>query len=101
MKLSDFVVPEAILPSVKAESKEGAVRAMVDSLKNCDSIHPDHVDGIIAAGAVMGELIAFKFDHHGYGQSVLQPGTAGDVNLGTGQDIERAVMGCAVHIRVT
>ena len=48
----------------------------------------------------MGELIAFKFDHHGYGQSVLQPGTAGDVNLGTGQDIERAEMVFAVSLCV-
>jgi PTS system nitrogen regulatory IIA component len=63
MKLSDFVVPEAIMPSVKAESKEGAVRAMVDSLKNCDSIQPDHVDGIIAAILKREELGSTGIGH--------------------------------------
>ena len=33
MKLSDFVVPDAILPNLQVESKEAAIRAMVGSLK--------------------------------------------------------------------
>lgn len=63
MKLSDIVVPEAIIPSVKAESKEGAVRVMVESLKNCDSIQPDHVDGIIAAILKREELGSTGIGH--------------------------------------
>ena len=32
MKLTDFVVPEAILPDLRVESKEDAIRQMVNSL---------------------------------------------------------------------
>ena len=33
MRMSDFVVREAILPDVKATTKEGVIREMVDSLR--------------------------------------------------------------------
>jgi PTS system fructose-specific IIA component/PTS system nitrogen regulatory IIA component len=49
MKLSDFVVREAILPDLKVESKEAAIRAMVGSLKNTGHIPPEDEDGIVAA----------------------------------------------------
>jgi nitrogen PTS system EIIA component len=49
MKLSDFVVPEAILPELRVESKEAAIRAMVESLKSSGSIPPDEEEGIVAA----------------------------------------------------
>ena len=49
MKLMDFVVPESILPDLKVQTKEEAVRAMVNSLKNCGSIKPDDEDGVVAA----------------------------------------------------
>ena len=49
MKLSDFVVPEAILPNLNATSKEGAIRAMVESLRNSQSIKPEDQDSIVAA----------------------------------------------------
>lgn len=49
MKLTDFVVPEAILPNVQVGSKEDAIRAMVGSLKECGSISADDEENIVAA----------------------------------------------------
>lgn len=49
MKLSDFVVPEAILPSLDANSKESAIRAMVESLKNSGSIRAEDEESIVSA----------------------------------------------------
>lgn len=49
MKLSDFVVPDAILPDLKVTSKEQAIRAMVGSLKACGRIKPEDEDSIVAA----------------------------------------------------
>lgn len=49
MRLSDFVVPEAILPNLSATSKDGAIRAMVESLKACGSIKTGDEESIVAA----------------------------------------------------
>jgi PTS system fructose-specific IIA component/PTS system nitrogen regulatory IIA component len=49
MKLSDFVVPEAILPNLAATSKESAIRLMVESLKASGSIRPSDEESIVAA----------------------------------------------------
>jgi len=49
MKLLDFVVPEAVLPDIKVDSKDSAVRAMVESLKNTSSIRADEDESIVAA----------------------------------------------------
>jgi len=49
MKLTDFVVPEAILPDVQVGSKEDAIRAMVSSLQASGSISADDEDNIVAA----------------------------------------------------
>ncbi|MEX0718687.1 MAG: PTS sugar transporter subunit IIA [Planctomycetaceae bacterium] len=49
MKLCDFVVPEAIVPELAANSKEDAVRAMVASLKDSGSIPADQEESIVAA----------------------------------------------------
>ena len=49
MKLTDFVVPEAILPNLEVSSKEDAIRAMVDSLKRVGCISEDDSEGIVAA----------------------------------------------------
>lgn len=49
MKLTDFVVPEAILPTLNASNKEGAIRAMVQSLRNSQSIKPEDEESIVAA----------------------------------------------------
>lgn len=49
MKLSDFVVPDAIIPDLKVSSKEAAIRAMVGSLKACGRIRAEDEESIIAA----------------------------------------------------
>jgi len=49
MKLTDFVVKEAILPDLKVETKEAAIRAMVGSLLRCGKFRADEVEGIVAA----------------------------------------------------
>lgn len=49
MKLSDFVVPDAIVPDLKVESKEAAIRAMVEGLKNSGSIQPEEAEHIVTA----------------------------------------------------
>lgn len=49
MKLTDFVVPNAILPDLQVDSKEGAIRAMVESLKDAGEIPADAVEDIVAA----------------------------------------------------
>ena len=49
MKLSDFVVPDAIIPDLVVQSKEEAIRAMVGSLRECGRIRPEDEESIIAA----------------------------------------------------
>ena len=49
MKLMEFVVPEAILPDLTANTKEAAIRAMVASLKDSGSIAAEHEESIVAA----------------------------------------------------
>lgn len=49
MKLTDFVVPEAIIPELSANSKEEAIRAMVGSLKTSGTIKEADEEGIVAA----------------------------------------------------
>ena len=49
MKLSDFVVPDAIITDLKVANKEGAIRALVGSLKACEIIAADSEDSIVAA----------------------------------------------------
>lgn len=49
MRLSDFVNKEAILPDLKVDSKEAAIRKMVQSLGACGSINPVDQESIIAA----------------------------------------------------
>lgn len=51
MKLTDFVVREAIVPQLNVTSKEAAVRAMVESLKSSGSIKPEEEESIV--GAIM------------------------------------------------
>ncbi|MDA1164386.1 MAG: PTS sugar transporter subunit IIA [Planctomycetota bacterium] len=49
MKLNEFVVADAIIPDLKAASKEDAIRAMVASLKASGSIPEADEEGIISA----------------------------------------------------
>lgn len=70
MKLSDFVVPEAIVPNVQAESKEAAIREMVDSLKTCGAIPADEEESIVGAILKREEL-----GSTGIGKGVAVPHT--------------------------
>ena len=49
MKLTDFVVADAILPDLSVDTKEAAIRAMVASLKDCGTIPGDEEESIVAA----------------------------------------------------
>lgn len=49
MRLSEFVVADAIIPDLQVDSKESAIRTMVESLKDSGSISPDEEEAIVAA----------------------------------------------------
>ena len=49
MKLTDFVVTEAIESNLEVDSKEAAIRAMVGNLKNCGSIPAGDEESIVTA----------------------------------------------------
>ncbi len=49
MKLTDFVVQKAIIPNLKATSKEDVIREMVASLKNAGSIKAEDEEAVVAA----------------------------------------------------
>ncbi|MCC7422627.1 MAG: PTS sugar transporter subunit IIA [Planctomycetaceae bacterium] len=49
MKLTDFVVSDAILPDLQVSTKEQAIRAMVGSLKNAGRIRAEDEESIVAA----------------------------------------------------
>lgn len=56
MNLSEFVVADAILPELQVDSKDAAVRAMVEALKNAGTIKPDDEESIVAAVLKREEL---------------------------------------------
>jgi len=49
MKLTDFVISEAVQPDLSAGTKEQAIQAMVAGLKNCGVIPVEEEEGIVAA----------------------------------------------------
>src|SRR5689334_4291499 len=49
MRMSDFVVREAILPDLAAGAKEGVIREMVESLRNAGYFKGGEVEDIIKA----------------------------------------------------
>lgn len=70
MKLSEFVVEEAILPDLQVGSKEQAIRALVGSLKTSGKISADDEDKIVAAIMTREEL-----GSTGIGRGVAVPHT--------------------------
>ena len=70
MKLSDFVVREAILTDLKAATKESAIRSMVESLSSSGNIKGADQEGIIAAILKREEL-----GSTGIGKGVAVPHT--------------------------
>jgi len=49
MRMSDFVVREAIIPELKATSKDGVIREMVDSLRSAGYFKSSEPEDIIKA----------------------------------------------------
>lgn len=49
MKLTEFVIREAILPSLKATAKEDVIREMVSSLKASGAIKASDEEAVVAA----------------------------------------------------
>jgi nitrogen PTS system EIIA component len=49
MKLTEFVVPTAILPELVVDTKEGAIRSMVGALKDAGAIPAADEESIVAA----------------------------------------------------
>jgi PTS system fructose-specific IIA component/PTS system nitrogen regulatory IIA component len=49
MKFSDFVAVDAIRSSIEADTKEGVIREMAQSLVDAGSISPGDLDGIVKA----------------------------------------------------
>ena len=47
MKLTDFVVADAILADLQADSKEAVIREMVNHLKKCGSIEEKYEESIV------------------------------------------------------
>ena len=70
MKLSDFVVREAILTDLKVAAKDAAIRAMVESLGTSGSIKAGEQESIIAAILKREEL-----GSTGIGKGVAVPHT--------------------------
>lgn len=70
MKLSDFVVDRAVIPSLSASSKEEAIAEMVAALREAGCIDPDHEQQIVAAIMKREEL-----GSTGIGRGVAVPHT--------------------------
>jgi len=70
MKLTDFVVPEAIIPDLSVQNKEDAIRQMVSSLKAAGKIKSEDEAGIVEAVLKREEL-----GSTGIGKGVAVPHT--------------------------
>ena len=70
MKLSDFVVPDAIVPDLNVSSKEQAIRAMAGSLRAAGSFSAEDEESIVAAILKREEL-----GSTGIGKGVAVPHT--------------------------
>lgn len=70
MKLTEFVVADAINPNLNASNKDEAIRAMVACLKQAGRIAPEHEQNIVAAIMKREEL-----GSTGIGRGVAVPHT--------------------------
>lgn len=70
MKLTDFVVRDAVVPDLRVETKEQAIRGLVGSLKAAGVIPAADEDGIVAAIMKREEL-----GSTGIGRGVAVPHT--------------------------
>lgn len=70
MKLSDFVIPEAILVDLKATGKEEAIREIVRSLRDAGQVAEPDYEGVVRA--ILGRE---ELGSTGIGQGVAVPHT--------------------------
>lgn len=49
MRMGEFVVREAIIPALSATTKEGVIRAMVESLRDAGQFHASDTEDVIRA----------------------------------------------------
>jgi PTS system nitrogen regulatory IIA component len=49
MKLSDFIVKDAIIPELQSTDRNGVIRELVESLKKCGKIPAGEVEAIVRA----------------------------------------------------
>ncbi|MEW4529810.1 MAG: PTS sugar transporter subunit IIA [Maioricimonas sp. JB045] len=70
MKLTEFVVPDAIIPDLAVDTKDAAIRAMVSSLRQAGKIADEHEENIVAAIMKREEL-----GSTGIGRGVAVPHT--------------------------
>jgi mannitol/fructose-specific phosphotransferase system IIA component (Ntr-type) len=49
MKLRDFIIPDAVVPSLSATDRDGAIRELVTSLSRAGAVPESAVDEIVAA----------------------------------------------------
>lgn len=49
MKLSDFVISEAVIPELQSTDRNGAIRELVESLKKCSKVPAGDVEAIVRA----------------------------------------------------
>ena len=70
MKLTDFVVPGAVIPNLQVSNKDAAIRTMVESLVQSGNIKAGDAEGIVAAILKREEL-----GSTGIGRGVAVPHT--------------------------
>jgi mannitol/fructose-specific phosphotransferase system IIA component (Ntr-type) len=49
MKLSEFIVPEAIVPALESTERDGVLRELVSSLADAGALPRDAIDEVVAA----------------------------------------------------
>lgn len=70
MKITEFIVPEAVLPQLVADSKESAIRQMLTSLREAGKVRESDEEAIVAAILKREEL-----GSTGIGRGVAVPHT--------------------------
>ena len=70
MRLTEFVIPEAIIPNLEADSKESAIRQMIGGLRSAGKIRPTDEEAIVSAIMKREEL-----GSTGIGRGVAVPHT--------------------------
>src|SRR6266581_9102143 len=89
MRMSDFVVRDAIVPELKANTKEGVIREMVESLRNAGYFKGGEMEDIVKA-ILKRELLGST----GIGRGVAIPHTKHNIVfrlMGTGDLYKSAV----------